>query len=158
MILMDHCRARRIPSGSGGQPPGRSNGMLPRENVNYDLSEELEKTGPHWFALVTREAIRRGSFTSVPDLIAHTERCVARHNQHPVLLLAPPPLNPSWQRYESTSAFTCGTEHLTYVRRKLVPFLPDCGRRKVGFILGSSPPESPSAHSREVEPRDRRYR
>ena len=39
----------------------------------------------HWFALVTREAIRRGSFTSVPDLIAHTERCVARHNQHPVL-------------------------------------------------------------------------
>ena len=60
----------------------------------------------HWFALVTREAIRRGSFTSVPDLIAHTERCVARHNQHPVLLLAPPPLNPSWQRYESTSAFT----------------------------------------------------
>ena len=49
----------------------------------------------HWFALVTREAIRRGSFTSVPDLIAHTERCVARHNQHPVLLLAPPPLNPS---------------------------------------------------------------
>ena len=66
----------------------------------------------HWFALVTREAIRRGSFTSVPDLIAHTERCVARHNQHPVLLLAPPPLNPSWQRYESTSAFTCGTEHL----------------------------------------------
>ena len=52
----------------------------------------------HWFALVTREAIRRGSFTSVPDLIARTERCVVRHNQHPVFLLAPPPLSPCWQR------------------------------------------------------------
>ena len=36
-----------------------------------------------WFNLITQRAIRRGTFRSVPDLVANIERFVHHYNQHP---------------------------------------------------------------------------
>jgi hypothetical protein len=33
-----------------------------------------------WFGLITQQAIRRGSFESVPDLVGHIRRYVERYN------------------------------------------------------------------------------
>ena len=36
-----------------------------------------------WFALITERAIRRGSFTSVKDLVAKIEKFVEQYNRNP---------------------------------------------------------------------------
>jgi transposase len=36
-----------------------------------------------WFNIITQRAIRRGTFRSVPDLIANIERFVHHYNKHP---------------------------------------------------------------------------
>jgi hypothetical protein len=36
-----------------------------------------------WFALITNQAIRRGSFDSVPDLKRKINEFVEHYNQHP---------------------------------------------------------------------------
>jgi len=35
-----------------------------------------------WFGLITQQAIRRGSFRTVKDLVAHIESYIRHHNQH----------------------------------------------------------------------------
>jgi transposase len=51
-----------------------------------------------WFGLITQQAIRRGSFRSVPDLVRQIETYIARHNATAPRFSGPPPPVPSSPR------------------------------------------------------------
>ena len=56
-----------------------------------------------WFRELTDKALRRGSFNSVPDLIAAIEDYLAAHNDDPKPSNGPPPPTRSWRRYAGPS-------------------------------------------------------
>ncbi len=52
-----------------------------------------------WFREITDKRIRRGSFGSVPDLIAAIRRRTCEnHNQNPQVFVWKPPLKKSWPK------------------------------------------------------------
>jgi putative transposase len=58
--------------------------MHPRFHVHYTpTSASWLNQVEIWFNLITQRAIRRGTFTSVKELITKIERYVQHYNKHP---------------------------------------------------------------------------
>jgi transposase len=64
-----------------------------------------------WFGLITQQAIRRGSFQSVPDLVGHIERYIERHNQHPCPFMWTATADSILAKVERISKLISGTVH-----------------------------------------------
>jgi len=64
-----------------------------------------------WFGLITQKAIRRGSFRSVKDLIAHIERFVERYNREPVPFVWTATADSIIQKLKRLAKVLCGTGH-----------------------------------------------
>lgn len=64
-----------------------------------------------WFDLITQQAIRRGSFQSVPDLVGHIERYIERHNQHPCPFMWTASAESILAKVERISKLISGTAH-----------------------------------------------
>jgi transposase/DNA-binding transcriptional MerR regulator len=64
-----------------------------------------------WFGLITQQAIRRGSFQSVHDLVGHIERYIERHNQHPCPFMWTASAESILAKVERISKLISGTAH-----------------------------------------------
>ena len=84
----------------------------PRFHVHYTptYSSWLNQV-ERWFGLITQRAIRRGSFRSVKELVAHIERFVERYNDNPVPFVWTATADPILQKLERLAKVLCGTEH-----------------------------------------------
>ena len=84
----------------------------PRYHIHYvpTYSSWLNQV-ERWFGLITQRAIRRGSFTSVPDLRRQIERFVADWNQHPRPFAWTATADSILAKLERLSKVICGTPH-----------------------------------------------
>jgi transposase len=64
-----------------------------------------------WFGLITQQAIRRGSFKSVPDLVGHIDRYIQRYNQHACPFMWTATADSILAKIEKLSKLICGTSH-----------------------------------------------
>lgn len=74
-------------------------GQRPRFHLHYTptYSSWLNQV-ERWFGLITQQAIRRGSFSSVKDLVQKIDRFVQHYNRNHRPLFGPPPPIPSSKR------------------------------------------------------------
>ena len=84
----------------------------PRYHIHYTptYSSWLNQV-ERWFGLITQRAIRRGSFSSVPDLRRQIERFVADWNQHAQPFVWTATADSIFAKLERLSKVICGTSH-----------------------------------------------
>ncbi|HVP11004.1 MAG TPA: IS630 family transposase [Phycisphaerae bacterium] len=64
-----------------------------------------------WFGLITRRAIRRGSFRNVQELVRRIDAYVTQHNRHPTPFLWTATAASILAKLERLSKVICGTSH-----------------------------------------------
>jgi len=64
-----------------------------------------------WFNIITQRAIRRGTFRSVPDLVAKIERFVQAYNRHPHPFVWTATADSIFKKLERLCTSIAGTEH-----------------------------------------------
>ena len=62
-----------------------------------------------WFGLITQQAIRRGSFKSVPDLVAHIRQYIDHDNLHPTPFMWTASADSILAKVERISKLICGS-------------------------------------------------
>ena len=64
-----------------------------------------------WFGLITQRAIKRGSKSSVKELIKRIERFIERHNENPVPFKWTATADSIFEKLSRLSKLICGTQH-----------------------------------------------
>lgn len=64
-----------------------------------------------WFGLITQQAIRRGSFKTVKDLVAHIDRYITAYNQHSRPFKWTATAESILAKVQRLSKLICGTQH-----------------------------------------------